>query len=178
VRAWTVWVPERDSAAIGVLEAAGNALDAEPTAMVRELDGPEVPAAARVEIVSDPSPGEFAGVLADAYRWDSVHSAFVTWQDGFHPYVALVDGRPAATLGVFDHEGDAHVTFVGTVAAARGRGLATHLMRQGLADARERGCTTTTLVATKMGHPLYAGLGYRDLGRVQMRERRKPDTAA
>ena len=50
--------------------------------------------------------------------------------------------------------------------------------QRALADARERGCTTTTLVATKMGHPVYARLGYRDLGRVQMWERRKPDPAA
>ena len=62
---------------------------------------------------------------------------------------------------------------MGTLEAARGRGLATSLMRRALADARERGCTTTTLVATKMGHPVYARLGYRDLGRVQMWERRR-----
>jgi GNAT superfamily N-acetyltransferase len=70
------------------------------------------------------------------------------------------------------------VTLVGTLEAARGRGLATLLMRRALADARERGCTTTTLVATKMGHPIYARLGYRDFGRVQMWERRKPGPAA
>jgi ribosomal protein S18 acetylase RimI-like enzyme len=85
-----------------------------------------------------------------------------------------VEGRPAATLAIHDHDGDAHVTLVGTLEAARGRGLATLLMRQALADARERGCTTTTLVATKMGHPVYARLGYRDFGRVQMWERRRP----
>jgi hypothetical protein len=47
-------------------------------------------------------------------------------------------------------------------------------MRRALVDARERGCTTTTLQATQMGQPVYSRLGYRDYGRVQMWERRKP----
>ena len=46
-------------------------------------------------------------------------------------------------------------------------------MSLALHDARERGATTTSLQATKMGYPLYARLGYRDLGALQMWERRK-----
>jgi hypothetical protein len=41
-----------------------------------------------------------------------------------------------------------------------------------LHDARGRGCTTTSLQATKMGQPVYSRLGYRGLGPVQMWERR------
>jgi hypothetical protein len=41
-----------------------------------------------------------------------------------------------------------------------------------LHDARERGCATTSLQATKLGHSIYARLGYRDVGAVQMWERR------
>jgi GNAT superfamily N-acetyltransferase len=55
---------------------------------------------------------------------------------------------------------------------ARGHGLASLLLRKALADARDRGCTITTLQATRMGYPVCARLGYRDLGRVQMWERR------
>jgi GNAT superfamily N-acetyltransferase len=171
VEAWTVWAHESDKQAIRALEAAGNALDAEPMAMGRELDGIE-PLDGELELVPDPAPGDVAEVLAGAYHWETIGRALLRWHDGYHAYLALADGTPAATLGVHDHEGDAHVTLVGTLEPARGRGLATALMRRALADARERGCTTTTLVATKMGHPVYARLGYRDYGRVQMWERR------
>lgn len=178
VRAWTVWARESDAAAIRTLEAAGNVLDAEPMAMGRELDGIEAPAPEELELVPEPSPGDVADVLAGAYGWDTVHAALVRWHAGYHPYLALAGGRPAATLAVQDHEGDAHVTLVGTLEPARGRGLATLLVRRALADARARGCTTSTLVASRMGGPVYARLGYRDLGRVQMWERRKPDAGA
>jgi GNAT superfamily N-acetyltransferase len=177
VRAWTVWTPESDHAAIRTLEAAGNVLDAEPTAMGRELDGIEAPGAGELDLLPEPAPGDVADVLAPVYGWDTAARALVRWHPGYHPYLALADGRPAVTLAVHDHDGDAHVTLVGTLEAARGRGLATLLLRRALADARDRGCTTTTLVATKMGRPVYARLGYRDLGRIQMWERRKPDTA-
>ena len=38
VRAWTVWVPDRDESVVALLEAAGHKLDASPTAMGMELD--------------------------------------------------------------------------------------------------------------------------------------------
>ena len=62
-----------------------------------------------------------------------------------------------------------------TVPEARGRGLARKLMTHALHEARDRGSTTTSLQATKMGYPVYAGLGYRDLGALQVGERREPD---
>lgn len=174
IDASTVWAHETDTEATSALEAAGNLLDAEPMAMGRELDGIDPLAPGELDLVPDPSPGDVAGVLTEAYHWDSIGRALVRWHEGYHAYLALEDGRPAATLAIHDHDGDAHVTLVGTLEAARGRGLATLLMRQALADARERGCSTTTLVATKMGHPVYARLGYADFGRVQMWERRRP----
>jgi ribosomal protein S18 acetylase RimI-like enzyme len=177
IHAWTVWVHESDAVAPQALEAAGSALDAEPMAMARELDGIDAPGV-ELDFIRSPDTAAFSAVLVDAYGWDSIPDALTRWYDGLHPYVARLDGRPAASVAIHDHDGDAHVTLVGTVASARGRGLAPMLMRQALADARERGCTTTTLVATGMGHPVYARLGYRDLGRVQMWERRKPDPRA
>jgi hypothetical protein len=45
-------------------------------------------------------------------------------------------------------------------------------MTAALLDARERGCTTTSLQATKAGYPVYAGLGFRDLGPIDMWELR------
>jgi predicted GNAT family acetyltransferase len=63
---------------------------------------------------------------------------------------------------------------VATRPDARGRGLATALMCQAVSDARERGMQTTSLQATQMGRAIYARLGYRDLGAIQMWERRRP----
>lgn len=178
IEAWTVWAHEGDEAATRALSAAGNVLDAEPMGMARELDGIEAPEPDTLELVRDPDPGGVCDVLVDAYHWGSVREALTAWYEGYHAYLALLDGAPACSLAIHDQDGDAHVTLVGTVERARGRGLASALMRQALADARERGCTTTTLVATKMGYPVYARLGYGDLGRVQMWERRKRDPGA
>lgn len=173
VLAWTVWAHESDAAAVRALDAAGNVLDSEPMAMARELDGIDRPGDGELDLVPEPEPEAVAEVIEPAYGWEDV-GGVLRWYDGYHPYLALVDGRPACTLAVHDHDGDAHVTLVATAEAARGRGLASMVMRRALADARERGCTTTTLVATRMGHPVYARLGYRELGRVQMWERRTP----
>ena len=50
-------------------------------------------------------------------------------------------------------------------------------MRQGLWDAREGGCETSTLQATADGRPVYERLGYEDLGALQMWELRPPELA-
>jgi ribosomal protein S18 acetylase RimI-like enzyme len=88
-------------------------------------------------------------------------------------YVARAGGEDAATVGTLDVDGDCGVYMVATRPEARGRGLATALMRQALAEARQRGLETTSLQATQMGRDIYARLGYRDLGVIQMWERRR-----
>ena len=173
VRAWGAWLRPGDERAARALAAAGSSVDSEPMAMAMELGGVEAPGPGELDLVGDPSPAAVSEVLMPVYEWGGFEEA-MRWFGGYHPYLALADGRPAGTLGVYDHEGDAYVTWVGTTEEARGRGLASTLLRRALADARERGCTTTTLVATRMGQPVYARLGYRELGRVQLWERRTP----
>ena len=85
-----------------------------------------------------------------------------------------MDGEPVACTVAFDHGGDCCITFVATLSEARGRGLATELMTRALLGRARRGCKTTSLQATKMGQPVYERLGYRDLGPLQMWERREP----
>ena len=172
VHAWTVWVHESDARARELLTAAGHVLDAEPMAQARELDGVEAPAAGELDLVEDPSPADFDPIVEGAYGWPGFGASMTRLP--FHPYVALHEGRPAACLGIFDHGGDAGVELVGTIREARGRGLASRLLLKALADARGRGCSISTLQATRAGYPVYARLGYRDFGRVQMWERRKP----
>jgi GNAT superfamily N-acetyltransferase len=174
VKAWTVWVHESDTRAREVLSAAGNVLDAEPMAQVRELDGVEPPDDSELDLIADPSPDDFDPVVTASYGWPGLGRTLAGFPPSFHPYVARHEGQAACCLGIWDHEGDAGVELVGTIPEARGRGLASRLLRRALVDARERGCTTTTLQATRMGYPVYSRLGYRDLGRVQMWERRRP----
>lgn len=93
--------------------------------------------------------------------------------DAAHWYLARLDGSPAATLITVDDGTDAEVDLVATVPDDRGRGLAGALLGHALADARERGMQTSTLVATRPGRPVYERLGYRPLGRIEMWERRR-----
>jgi ribosomal protein S18 acetylase RimI-like enzyme len=83
-----------------------------------------------------------------------------------------VHGEPASVMMAGDHGGDTAVWFVATVPSARHQGLATRLMKRALADARQRGQTSTTLQASTKGEPVYAALGYRRLGALHLWEKR------
>jgi GNAT superfamily N-acetyltransferase len=85
--------------------------------------------------------------------------------------VAVVHGEAVGCAVAHDANGDCHITLVATLPAHRRQGIASGLVRRLVRRGRERGCTTTSLVATRIGVPVYARLGYRDLGAVQMWER-------
>jgi predicted GNAT family acetyltransferase len=61
---------------------------------------------------------------------------------------------------------------VAVLPEARGQGLSGKLIAHALADAVDRGVTTSTLVATPLGRPVYERLGFRGLGVLEMWERR------
>jgi GNAT superfamily N-acetyltransferase len=176
VAAWTVWVPERDRSSAGLLASAGHTLDAAPRAMVLDLaDLPE------------PDPGDLAWTAEgslDALKRINDHA--YGWEPGtfergigrgpggaWRLYEARLEGAPASVLATTDVDGDCGIWWVATVPEAQRRGLSTRLLHVALADARERGMRTSTLQATKMGYPVYARLGYRDIGGLQMWERRR-----
>jgi GNAT superfamily N-acetyltransferase len=171
VEAWTVWVPERDRATAEFLASRGHKLDADPAMMVLELASFEPPAG-----LPDWERGtieQLARINEAAYPWHdgSIERALLesSYGDNFHVYVT----GDASTLGVLDCDGDASVTFVATRPEARGRGLAGGLLAAALLEARERGNDISTLQATKMGEPVYARLGYRRFGAIQMWEKRR-----
>jgi ribosomal protein S18 acetylase RimI-like enzyme len=176
VRAWTVWVRPGDGDSAALLEAAGHGLDATPQAMGMELGTFEQRASDECEIVVVDDVGPLTAINDAAYGYDGDFDRTLRSYSGPGTvYEAHVGGRPAAALMAYDRDGDCGIFFVATLAEARGRGLATELMKRALADARDRGCTTTTLQATKAGEPIYARLGYRALGRLEMWERRSDD---
>ena len=174
VHAWTVWTPERDAAVREGLEAAGHMLDAWPEAMAAELAGLDLERGAE-GLDWERGPHlleEMCDVLEEAFHWPAGRAARrMDWMEEL--YVARVDGAAAACVAWLAVNGDCAVWNVGTREAARGRGLASGLMRQALSDAREAGCQTTTLQATQLGRPVYRRLGYRELGAIQMWERRR-----
>jgi GNAT superfamily N-acetyltransferase len=175
VKAWTVWVPGQDREAAALLEDRGHRLDASPAAMAIELEGFSREPAGELDLDTEPDPLEIGRLNDVAYGYEHQFTRAIELIDpgAAHAYVARVDGAPAACTVALDEERDCCITFVATLPAARGRGLAGGLITHALLDARERGCETSSLQATKMGQPLYERLGYRDLGAIEMWERRR-----
>jgi ribosomal protein S18 acetylase RimI-like enzyme len=176
VRAWTVWVPESDLASARLLERAGHELDANPLAMVLDLD--DLAEADRGELDWDhgASVEEVCRVndLAYGYPGGTFERGLGVPPDGVYRfYRARLEGETACVVATADVEGDCGMYWVATLPEARGRGLVSRLMSVALAEGRERGCDISTLQATKLGRPVYERLGYRDMGTLQMWERRQ-----
>jgi GNAT superfamily N-acetyltransferase len=176
--AWTTWLPEADRDSAAALRGAGHLLDGEPRAMGVTLDEVEPPDLAGVDWDEGASTELMCSISDRAYGWVEG-----TWLRGMgagdvgRVYVARIDGRPASTATAVDVGDDCVITCVATIEEARGRGLASNLILQALADARERGRATTTLQASRAGAPVYERLGYRDFGSLQMWELRPPELA-
>jgi GNAT superfamily N-acetyltransferase len=181
VLAWTVWVPAADRDAAAVLEAAGHVLDASPTAMAVGLGDLELSAPEALDADTDATAEQFEALSIEGFGGKAEYArGAMSGFDGpdCHRHVARLHGRPVATVGVYDHQGDGGVYYVATLPEARGRGVATALMTRALLDAHERGCETTSLQATKLGRPIYERLDYRDLGAIEMWERRRSSAPA
>jgi GNAT superfamily N-acetyltransferase len=176
---WTVWVHAGDSEAAALLERRGHVLDAEPEAMAVDLrDGVERPAdGALPDWTSDGDVAEVGPLNDRAYGLygDSFVRAFAQLPtDGLAVYSARLDGAPVACLMTVDLDSNVEIQMVAVVPEARGQGLAGKLLGHALADAADRGLETSTLVATKLGRPVYERAGFRPLGGIQMWERRRP----
>jgi GNAT superfamily N-acetyltransferase len=177
VRAWTVWVPEAEEPVARGLADAGHLLDAEPRAMameISELRAPQPDEA--IELREEPDMAEVARLNEIAYGWAPGEFDAVSRSDGpdTFAYFASIEGETVGTTVAWDHADDTQIAWVATLPEARGRGVARQLMAKAVSEAGGRGRRTTTLVATKLGFPVYDKLGYRDFGALQMWERRKP----
>jgi GNAT superfamily N-acetyltransferase len=175
IRAWVVWVPEADTAVARFLADRGHVLDADPEAMLLDLEALERPPEP-AGFSRDIDPVALARLNDDAYGMRDAFARaleLLRGGDDLHLYGVEEDGELASGLCTFDHEDDCSVWLVATREASRGRGLAGALMAHAMADARDRGRTTSTLEATDLGRPVYERLGYRSLGEIQMWERRR-----
>lgn len=177
VRAWTVWVPEFDADAIGLLTARGHAFDGKPAAMSIDLDGFEGPPAGDLDWDSDATLEEFGRVNDAAFGFppsEGMAPAFAGLPAGADArlYRARVGGETASVLATIDHGDDVSIHFVGTEERFRGRGLASRLLAAALREARGRGMRTSSLQASPMGEPIYLRLGYGLDFRLHLYERR------
>ena len=180
VRAWTVWVPEHEHEARELLASAGHVRDATPAAMLLKLGQLEAPEAPEPEWSGEWNM-EAAGAVNDAAYGDPPGLFARAMGDlppeTGHIYLARQDGKPVSFVVVHDEGENCEFWIAATIPEARGRGLVSGLLHRALVDARARGCTTSTTQATKMGEPVYARLGYRTFGTIEMWERRAPASA-
>ena len=158
---YAVWAHESEAAAIAELIERGFGVDTWTRAMAMPLD----------EIATEPprielGPSEWAEHLR-YLQAEGVPEGLLEGVDGdvFHVLVARLDGESVATAIAYDHEGDCGVYNTGTFTRARRRGLGTALTALHLHNARRRGCETASLQATEIAQGVYAGVGFRDLGR-------------
>ena len=187
VEAWTVWTPEFDRETMELLERKGHQFDGEPAAMVLDLGELDEPDFGDLEwelTDSMPLMGELNDRAYGLEGADGYAPAFAALPPGtMRLYLARVDGEPASVVGTMDHDPvpgasgpDCGIYWVATPEEYRGRGLSGRLMRAALAEARERGCATSSLQASEMGEPVYLRLGYRSPFRWHLYEWRLADS--
>jgi ribosomal protein S18 acetylase RimI-like enzyme len=170
---WGVWVEGDDRAARSALEAAGLVLDSEPVvqgaalAEIHGLDG-----SGEAEPV-EPSLLAAINDLAYGLPPGTLEHAFADLPpEAFRARGLRHEGEIRAVGAHIPGGDDAHVAMIATHPSAQRRGLGSRVLRALLRDARELGCRTTTLEASRAGAGVYRALGYRDLGRMLLYERR------
>lgn len=174
--AWAVWLaPWQLERGVPVLESHGFALDEPARVMAGWLDELDLEPRTELDLAPAGAWDELVAVVDAGFGMPdglSFAPAFAgTAPPGLRSWVARVDGRAAACAASVVHDGDVWFALVATLPEHRGRGLSTELMRTALRAARADGCTSTSLEASAQGRPVYARLGYRDLGETQLWER-------
>jgi ribosomal protein S18 acetylase RimI-like enzyme len=176
VRAWTVWVRIGDADTPAFLKSRGHLFDYDPVAMGTRIHELRLPAPGDLDW-DETEDLRLIGALNDTafgFPPPAFEAAFDRWPNRrWRGYVARVDGHAVSALLSCDtDDGDCSITAVATLPEYQGRGLATRLMAAALRRAQGRGMTSTSLQASPSGATVYARLGYRELGRMPMWERR------
>ena len=159
VTRFAAWVHESDQAMRSDLVDRGYRVDEATRAMGMELDDIRVPR----------SHLEFERAdWSEHLRVAELPTHLLTGIDSgaFQILVGSLRGARVSTGVGFDHGRDCGIYNVGTLEAARRRGLATALTTMLLHDALNRGCRTASLQSTAMAERVYAAVGFRDLGRI------------
>jgi GNAT superfamily N-acetyltransferase len=176
VKAWTVWVAPGDSEASALLETAGYLRESSPMLMGAAISALSLDPPQREVGLCEPTWLEAARCNDRAYgipEHRSMAAVFEHVHDpACHLYGVAREGTLLSALVAREQDRDCYFWFVATDPDAQREGLAGVLVRHALREARARGCTTTTLESTPAGEAVYARVGFRALGRFEMRERR------
>lgn len=167
VRLWRVLVPPGTPAVEQPLARAGYQPEGDgTTAMGMSLEDAElVPPGIPLEELRTQE--ELIPVNEEAFGpGTSIH--LQPWHAQSFPHIHIRGVREHGQLlagGLAHDMGEvAGIYLVATLTSARGRGLATEVMRGLLLDARHRGRTVAVLQATALGLGVYRRVGMRDLG--------------
>jgi ribosomal protein S18 acetylase RimI-like enzyme len=179
VRAWTVWSDEADLETAAWVTARGHKLDAKPRAMAADIAALSLPEIGDLAWHATTDMGVVAAINDAAYDFPppAFRAALQRNEDPrWHAYVATRgEGEPVGCVLSYESvDGDCGISGVATLPATRGTGLASRLLSVAITQAMQRGAHTTSLQATSKGAPVYARLGYRDLGALIMWEHRTP----
>lgn len=174
---WGVWLHEDDRPGSAVLAEAGMTLDSSPPGMALELAGmapSRTPGEVGVERTDDLD--AVASVAGAGYGLppELLTAGLPVLLRRVEGWLARVDGAPAACVLIAREGDDAGVFMVATAPPFRRLGAAGAAISAALRNARERGCTTSTLQSSEMGRTLYERLGYRALGAYRLWECAKP----
>jgi len=104
---------------------------------------------------------------------DEVASVLSRPESVLSPFTAAVvardrEGRPVAAAWTMVSHGVAGIGLVGTLEHARGRGLGAAVTWAAMRAGYDMGATRAALQASRMGHPVYLRMGFRDVGRYRI----------
>ncbi len=176
VRAWTVWVKEGDAESGAILADHGHVLDGVPRAMARELvDLPDPPTPPPAGLTDDVEPVHLGRINDVAYEhlMPQFAHAWTRLPPTADALAVVRDDEPVAVGLAVDGGIDAHLTGIATLPEHRGEGFAAAIVSELMRRAAARGRTVMTLVGTRAGVPVYERLGFRDVGMLEMWERRR-----
>jgi GNAT superfamily N-acetyltransferase len=176
ISAWMIWVPPGDEHLGPLLAERGHSLDGTPQLMGATIGDCDLSRTTDIEI-GDGSSEEIGALNDIAWGHDrpTYRVLLGSLPEETRRFVARdADGTVLGTTLAIHVKGDCYITFVATSPQARGRGIASDLVKAALRDGLEAGCVTTTLEASAMGRSAYRRIGFRELGQMQMWERRTP----
>ncbi len=167
VRFWRVLVPPGDSAVERMLSRAGYVPREGVPAMGYRLTGTTLEAP-RVALERMETMRELIPLNAEVFG-PEVRIPFLPWHHQPHAPIRILGVREGGRLvsgGLTYDSGDtAGIYLMATATSARGRGLASEVVRGMLLDAQARGLSAAVLQATPQGHSVYQRMGFRDLER-------------
>ena len=145
-------------------------LDGMPLVVERHVENPGL-AITRVEDARDL--GTFRSLLSRVFHIAPDEAEMVLGDnalavEGVRHYIGKLGGEAVGTLSMVTSGHVPGIWNVGTLAEHRRTGIGTALMRHALQEAAGEGRTSSMLLASKEGVPLYERLGYRTLSTVRI----------